>query len=119
MPPISLIIFGIVLLLITVYIVVYLIYPGSNNNEVLDKMTPLNAKKVILMSDITQTKLLATSGSSVMGFFYLIDGDKTTKAKNDFKWLYSSIFKEIKNDLLIYSLSNLLILIVLNTKFDP
>jgi len=85
MPPISLIIFGIVLLLITVYIVVYVIYPGSNNNEVLDKMTPLNAKKVILMSDITQTKLLATSGSSVMGFFYLIDGDKTTKATNDFK----------------------------------
>lgn len=85
MLPISLIIFGIVLLLITVYIVVYVIYPGSNNNEVLDKITPLNAKKVILMSDITQNKLLATSGSSVMGFFYLIDGDKTTKVTNDFK----------------------------------
>lgn len=85
MLPISLIIFGIVLLLITVYIVVYVIYPGSNNNEVLDKITPLNAKKVILMSDITQNKLLSTSGSSVMGFFYLIDGDKTTKVTNDFK----------------------------------
>jgi hypothetical protein len=85
MLPISLIIFAIVLLLITVYIVVYVIYPGSNNNEVLDKITPLNAKKVILMSDITQNKLLATSGSSVMGFFYLIDSDKTTKVTNDFK----------------------------------
>jgi len=85
MLPISLIIFAIVLLLITVYIVVYVIYPGSNNNEVLDKITSLNAKKVILMSDITQNKLLATSGSSVMGFFYLIDSDKTTKVTNNFK----------------------------------
>jgi hypothetical protein len=85
MPQISLIIFGIVLLLITVYIVVYVIYPGSNNKGILDKMTPLNVKKVILTSDITQSKLLATSGSSVMGFFYLLDGDKTTKVVNNFK----------------------------------
>ena len=48
-------------------------------------MTPLNVKKVILTSDITQSKLLATSGSSVMGFFYLLDGDKTTKVVNNFK----------------------------------
>jgi len=31
------------------------------------------------------------------------------KANNESKWLYSSIFKEIKKDLLIYSLFNLLI----------
>jgi len=85
MLPISVIIFGIFLLLITMYIVVYVIYPGSNNNDVLEKKTPLNAKKVILTSDITQKKLLASTGSSVMGFFYLLDGDRTTKVTNDFK----------------------------------
>ena len=85
MPPIALIIFGIVLLLITVYIVVYVIYPGSNNNDILDKITPLNVKKVVLTSDITKKKLLSNNGSTVMGFFYLLNGDKTTKIGNDFK----------------------------------
>jgi hypothetical protein len=85
MQRIALIIFGIVLLLITVYIVVYVIYPGPNNNDILDKKTPLNTKKVILTSDITKNKLLSNNGSSVMGFFYLLNGDKTAKVGNDFK----------------------------------
>ena len=85
MPRIALIIFGIVLLLITVYIVVYVIYPGSNNNDILNKITPLNVKKVVLTSDITKNKLLSNTGSTVMGFFYLLNGDKTTKLGNNFK----------------------------------
>ena len=85
MSLISLIVFGIVLLLITAYIVVTIIYSGSNSNDVLPKLTPLNNIKSILTSDITQKKILASSGSSVMGFFYLLDGDKTTKVENDFK----------------------------------
>lgn len=78
------IIFGIIILLITVYITIYYIYPGPGNNDILSKMTRLNAKKSILTADITQTKLLSGAGSSVMGFFYLLDGDKTTKVTNDF-----------------------------------
>jgi hypothetical protein len=68
-----------------VYIVIYVIYPGDNNNDILEKMTRLNVKKVILTSDITKTKLLTSTGSSTMGFFYLLNGDKTTRVGDDFK----------------------------------
>jgi hypothetical protein len=84
MTLIALIIFGVLLLLITLYIIVYVIYPGSGNNDVLPTMTPLNVKKDIVTSDIVQSTLLGTSGSTVMGFFYMLDGDKTTKYSNGF-----------------------------------
>lgn len=84
MSLIALIIFGVLLILITLYIIVYIIYPGSGNNNVLSKMTPLNIKKDIVTSDIVQSTLLGTSGSTVMGFFYLLDGDKTPKYMNGF-----------------------------------
>lgn len=84
MSLIALIIFGVILILITLYVIVYVIYPGSGNNDVLPKMTPLNVKKDIVTSDVVQSTLLGTAGSSVMGFFYLLDGDKTPKYKNGF-----------------------------------
>jgi hypothetical protein len=84
MSLIALIIFGILLILITLYVIVYVIYPGSGNNDVLPKMTPLNVKKDIVTSDIVHSKLLSTAGSTVMGFFYLLDGDKTSKYTNGF-----------------------------------
>ena len=84
MTLIALIIFGVLLLLITLYIIVYVIYPGSGNNDVLPKMAPLNVKKNIVTSDIVQSTLLGTSGSTVMGFFYMLDGDKTKKYSNGF-----------------------------------
>lgn len=80
----TLIIFGIVVLSITIYIIAYYIYPGAGNNEILPKLTPLDKKKGILTSDVTQSKILASSSSSVMGFFYLLDGDKTSKVLNNF-----------------------------------
>jgi hypothetical protein len=73
------IIFGVVVLLLTLYIIFYKIYPGPGNNEILKKVTPLNAKKDIMMSDVTQTTLLGGGSSSVMGFFYLKNGDRTLK----------------------------------------
>jgi len=84
MSSIILIIFGIILVAITVYIIVYHIYPGAGNNEVLRKLRPLHKRKGILTSDVTQSKILATAGSSVMGFFYLLEGDKTGKIANEF-----------------------------------
>ncbi len=84
MTLIALIIFGVLLLLITLYIIVYVIYPSSGNNDVLSTMTPLNIKKDIVTSDIVQSTILGTSGSTVMGFFYMLDGDKTTKYSNGF-----------------------------------
>ena len=84
MSLIALIVFGIILLLITYYIIVHVIYPSSGNNDVLQKMTKLDKKKDILTSDITQSKLLAGAGSTVMGYFYLLDGDKTKNFVNNY-----------------------------------
>lgn len=81
---IGVIIFGLILLLITLYIIVYVIYPGSGNNDILPKMTTLSEKKDIYTADVTQSTLLSTSGSTVMGFFYLKDGDKTSKYTDSF-----------------------------------
>ncbi len=78
------IIFGVIVLLLTLYIIFYVIYPGSGNSDILKMMTPLDTKKDILMADVTQSKLLASSGSSVMGFFYLKEGDRTAKYANSF-----------------------------------
>jgi hypothetical protein len=84
MPITALIIFGVILILVTLYIIVYVIYPGSGNNDVLSSMMPLNQKKDILFSDLTQSMLLGTSGSTVMGFFKLSNGDRTVKYANGF-----------------------------------
>lgn len=84
MSIIALIIFGVILLLITYYIIVYVIYPGSGNNDILPNLTPLNYKKDILTSDITLSTLLSSSGSSVMGYFNLKAGDRTVKYKDGY-----------------------------------
>jgi hypothetical protein len=84
MPFVALIIFGALVILLTLYIIVYVIYPGSGNNDVLPKMTPLGEKKDILYSDQTQSILLGTAGSSVMGFFKLDSGDRTIKYANSY-----------------------------------
>jgi hypothetical protein len=84
MPITALIIFGVILILVTLYIIVYVIYPSSGNNDVLSSMTPLNQKKDVLFSDLTQSMLLGTSGSTVMGFFKLSNGDRTVKYANGF-----------------------------------
>jgi hypothetical protein len=84
MSLIALIIFGVVLILTTLYIIVYVIYPGSGNNDLLSKMTPLSSKKDILTSDITQSTLLSGAGSTIMGFFNLNGGDRTVKYQDGF-----------------------------------
>jgi hypothetical protein len=81
---IAYIIFGVILLLITLYIIVYVIYPGSGNNDVLPKMTPLNVQTEVLTTTLTQSTLLSTAGSTTMGFFYLNGGDRTVKFANSF-----------------------------------
>ena len=63
----------------TVYLVVYRIYPGPKNQEVLLDKVGLKEKKNVLMPDRVQTDLLGTAGSTVMGFFYLNQGDKTLR----------------------------------------
>lgn len=78
METITFISFGVILVLITLYIIFYVIYPGSGSEDLLKEITPLNVKKNIVMPDVTQTKILGSSGSTVMGFFYLNMGDRTS-----------------------------------------
>ena len=84
MSIVALVVFGVILLLITLYIIFYVIYPSAGNNDILSKITTLNVKKDILTSDVTQSTLLSATGSTVMGFFYLYDGDRTAKYVNGF-----------------------------------
>lgn len=69
----------VVLVCITLYLIIYRIYPGPNNKDVLMEQIPLNKKKNVLMPDQTQTDILGSGGTTVMGFFYLNQGDKTLR----------------------------------------
>lgn len=75
---------------VVVIVILYIIYyiyryvRTHSNKDILKKITPLNEKKDILYSDITQSTILATSGSTVMGFFKLNNGDRTVKYSNGF-----------------------------------
>lgn len=68
-----------IIVLLAAYIVIYRIYPGANNQEIMTEQIPLNEKKNIFMPDRTQTEILGSSGTTVMGFVYLGQGDKTLR----------------------------------------
>jgi hypothetical protein len=84
MSIITQIVFGIIMLLLVVYIVVYMIYPSTGNNDVLPKITPLNAKKEIALADIVKKTILGSSSSTVMGFFKLENGNRTLNYQNEY-----------------------------------
>lgn len=67
---------GIVFIVLLVYVLIAYNYTG--NEDVLTKLTPLNKKKDVVMPDVTQHTLLGSNGSTVMGFYKLGDGDRTT-----------------------------------------
>jgi len=84
MSIITQIVFGIIILLLVVYIVNYMIYPSSGNNDVLPTMTPLNTKKEIAAADVVKKVLLGSSSSTVMGFFKLENGNRTLNYQNQY-----------------------------------
>jgi hypothetical protein len=73
------IITAVVLVCVTVYLIVWRIYPSAGNQDVLDAQTPLNQKKNVLMPDRTQSEIVGSGGATVMGFFYVNQGDKTLR----------------------------------------
>lgn len=83
MPETSVIIVIGIIISITIYIVVYHIYPSAGNQEILGEIQSLKKKKNVLMPDRVQTELLGSAGSTVMGFFYLKQGDKTMRLSTD------------------------------------
>jgi hypothetical protein len=84
MSIITQIVFGIIILLLVVYIVNYMIYPSSGNNDILPTMTPLNTKKEIASADVVKKVLLGSSSSTVMGFFKLENGNRTLNYQNQY-----------------------------------
>jgi len=73
-----------ILIAITVYLVVYVIYPSGGSNDVLPTLTPLSDKKDIVMPDVTQKTLLGNNGGTIMGMFQLLSGDRTSKYSNNY-----------------------------------
>jgi hypothetical protein len=60
-------------------LIYYLFYYSEVNiMDVLTTMTPLSDNKIIVMSEQTQAMLLGTGSSTVMGFFNIQQGDRTT-----------------------------------------
>ena len=77
MDLIILVIFGLLALIIILYIIFYFIYTKSGNSVILKTLVPLNVKRELVQADVVRSTLVGTSGSSVMGFFKLNDGNRT------------------------------------------
>ena len=77
-------IFGVILIVITLYIVYAIVYSGSSTSDLVPSTQSINKKQDILYPDKTQSLLLGSTGSTVMGFFKLDGGDKTVKFANSF-----------------------------------
>ena len=69
-------IYGSILIAILYY---YFLYSDDNTMDVLTELTPLSIPKQIVTSEKTQSTLLEKGSSTVMGFFNLQQGDRTTK----------------------------------------
>lgn len=80
----ALVVFGVILVGATFYIIVYGIFPSSGMDDMLTEITPLKAVKKVVDPDEVQKKLLGTSGCTVMGFFKLMNGDRTMKYTNQY-----------------------------------
>lgn len=71
-----------IMVLLTFYIVYYVIYPSITNTDVLPAMTPLNVKKDIVMPDVAKKTILGSNGSTIMGYIKLMNGDRTNTYEN-------------------------------------
>ena len=78
------ILFVIIIVMLTIYIILTIVYKKSGNTYVLSRRESLQAKKEVLYADETQKQLLGGSGSTVMGFFKLESGDRTVKYVDSF-----------------------------------
>lgn len=72
------------LIVITIYIVVYVIYPGRADYEAVSSLTPLSDKMDVVMPDMTQKYMLGNNGCTIMGMFNFMNGDRTANYTNNF-----------------------------------
>lgn len=72
------------LVIVTIYLIFYVIYPPLENTNLLPNMTQLNVKKDVGLPDVIQKTLLGSNGCTVMGYFILKDGDRTAKMSSPY-----------------------------------
>ena len=82
----SLSIFEIGAIILVIGVTIFFIYynVGSKSNDLLIKMTPLHIKKDIATPDVVNTTLLGSGSSTVVGFFNIQQGNRTSNLNNDF-----------------------------------
>ena len=76
-------VFAVLFILVILFFYIYK-NTRSKANDVLAILTPLHTKKDIVTADVVQNTLLGSSGSTVMGFFNLQDGNRTVTLGNDY-----------------------------------
>lgn len=81
-------ILGIIILALLTYLIVLYVYTTSSINDMLKTPVSLNKQTDVLDSDKTRSKILATGGSSVMGFFNVQMGDRTQRIGQDYQMLF-------------------------------
>jgi hypothetical protein len=78
MSDVSFILYGAIILFIIYMVLTYIVNISPELFDTLTKLTPLSENKVVLMPDRTQSMLLGNAGSTVIGFFNIQQGDRTT-----------------------------------------
>lgn len=84
MHPLVVIGFGIILLAVVVYVILYVIIPSAGITDVLDKSTDLSKERSVLSSSDVRQSLYGTSGSTIITFINPIIGDRTPKFVNTY-----------------------------------
>jgi hypothetical protein len=74
---VSYILYGAIIMVLIYVVLTYIVNINPDILDTLTKLTPLSANKVLLMPDKTQSMLLGNSGSTVIGFFNIQQGDRT------------------------------------------
>lgn len=69
--------YGAIIICLIYVILTYIININPDYLDTLTTLTPLSANKVVLMPDKTQSMLLGSGSSTVIGFFNIQQGDRT------------------------------------------
>lgn len=82
----SLTILEVILIVLIIAVTIYFIYTniGSTNMDLATSMQELNKKNNLATSDIAESIILRSSGSTVMSFFNIQPGNRTVGYSNDY-----------------------------------
>jgi hypothetical protein len=84
MSPLIILAFGIILLAVVIYVILYVIIPSASYTDVLTKQVDLSKELSVLSSSDVRQTLYGGSGSTIMTFINPIIGDRTPKFTNTY-----------------------------------